>query len=489
MSVRLAVVVTVSLGLLAPVAGATTDPGGAATVGSADLSGLSSGGDPYFPLDGNRGYDVEHYRVRNTYVPDTDRLTGTTVVRATATEELTRLSLDLVLPVDGAWVDGRPAEFSKPRRHELHVAPDRTVAAGETFTVKVRYHGRPAAVTATGASPGTDLWFRWGGETVAMGEPQNGAWWFAANETPQDKATFDITIRVPRGLEAVSNGALVSRVVEDRWTSWTWSLTEPVATYLAFFAAGQYQLERGSWPGADGGAGTYTYAVSRGLGVDERRRALDRLRRTPEVVAWLEESLGTYPYDQIGGVVTSIPTGYALETASRPVYPSGSYRGDGWTSLLVHEQAHQWFGNDVGLRRWRDIWLNEGFATYLEWWYAEEHGGSSVADQLARTYDAFPADSAFWDVRVGDPGPDRMFSNAVYVRGAMTLAALRTRLGDPLFATLLDRWLARHRAGHVTGTAFRTLAEEVGGQELDGFFQHWLDDPSKPEATAENGLG
>ena len=154
----------------------------------------------------------------------------------------------------------------------------------------------------------------------------------------------------------------------------------------------------------------------------------------------------------------------------------------------MHEQAHQWFGNDVGIRRWRDIWLNEGFATYAEWWYAEEHGGRTVAAQLARTYDAYPAGTGFWDVQVSDPGPDRMWSGAVYSRGAMTLAALRSRIGDAEMETLLRTWASRHRDGHGTGTAFRALAEEVSGEELDRFFEHWLDETAKPAATAENGL-
>jgi aminopeptidase N len=455
----------------------------AALVGTG-LSGLSSGGDPYFPLDGNRGYDVQHYRISNTYDPDTDRLVGRTTLRATATEPLTELSLDLVLPVDEVLVDGRKAEFTKPRRHELHLDPVGTLGTGDTFTVVVRYHGRPGQLDAAGASPGRDLYFHRTGETVAMGEPQNGAWWFAANETPRDKATFDIAIRVPRGVEAVSNGALVSRAKGSRWTRWHWRLSEPVATYHAFFAAGQYVLDKRTEGDLD-----VVHAVPRALTDAEERTALRRLRQTTEVVGWLESSLGDYPYDQTGGLITALSSSYALETATRPVYPWTGTLGSRWTALLVHEQAHQWFGNHLTLRRWRDIWLNEGFATYAEWWYAEEEGGRSVAERLAATYASIGAGQPFWEVRVSDPGPARMWDEAVYVRGAMTLAALRARIGEPGFGALLREWVTRNHAGHVTGESFRALAEEVSGEELDEFFQHWLDDPAKPAKTAENGLG
>ena len=445
---------------------------------------LSEGGDPYFPLDGNRGYDVSHYRIVDRYDPATDRLRGSTVVEATATEDLTRLSLDLVLAVDTVSVDGARATFSKPDPHELLVDLPRDVTAGERFTVRVGYHGRPGSVRAGGAEPGSDLYFHQPGQTVAMGEPQNGAWWFAANETPRDKATFDITLRVPRGVEAVSGGSLVSQQVEDAWASWRWRLGDPVTTYMVFFAAGQFRIAQGTEDGRP-----YAYAVSQELSRADRRTAMRRLRLTGGIVSWFESRLGDYPFGETGGVVTGLSTGYALETATRPVYPWSAAPRASWVALLVHEVAHQWLGNDVALEQWRDVWLNEGFATYAEWWYAEAHGGQSVTERLDARYEATPAGNPFWEVRVSDPGPANMWSQAVYVRGAMTLAALRRRIGEADLAALLAEWVSRNRGGHGTGEELRALAEEVSGEELDGFFQHWLDDTGKPADTAENGLG
>jgi aminopeptidase N len=451
---------------------------------SVPLDGLSSGGDPYFPLDGNTGYQVLHYAVHDTYRPGTDRLRGTTVVEATATQDLTRLSLDLVLRADQVRVDGQQAEFTKPRRHELHVTLPERVADGDSFSVTVRYHGRPGSVGAEGMRPNRDLYFHRPGETVAMGEPQNGPWWFAANETPADKATFDITVRVPRGQEVVSGGALVSHRAGHRWSRWHWRVDQPITTYMAFFAAGQFRLDRGTVDGRP-----FAYAVSTRLKRDAQRTAMRRLRLTGDLVRWLEGELGTYPFGEIGGVIPAVPSGYALETATRPVYPWFKGKRKVWVPLLVHELAHQWFGDDVALRRWRDVWLNEGFATYVEWWYAAQHGGPGVARHLRKTYRSIPADRKFWTVRVGDPGPELMWNNPVYVRGAMTLAALRNRIGSHEFSTVLEQWLARHHRGHGTGAQFRALAEEVSGEDLAGFFEHWLHDTVKPKATVENGLG
>ncbi len=455
----------------------------AGSAGSTGSTGSTGGGDPYFPLDGNGGYDVRHYRIEITYDPDTDRLEGVTVVRARATRRLTSLHLDLVLAADAVRVDGRPATSSAPDPHELRVVPARPVAAGRAFRVRVRYHGSPASVRLDGIRPNSDVFFHTRGETVAIGEPQNAPWWFPANETPADKATYDISLRVPRGFQAVSNGELESRRSDHGWRTWHWEMTEPMVTYLAFFAAGRFALERGT---TSSGL-PYTYAVSERVSdhLAQRWRAL--LHQTPDVVDWLAGRFGDYPFASTGGVVTALPVGYALETQSRPVYPSQGFSLD--PALIVHEQAHQWFGNDVALTRWADIWLNEGFATYAEWLYAEDNGGRTTAQELATEYAA--ADPAFWELSLTDPGPGRIFGEEVYTRGAMTLAALRTVVDDHAPGTLeeiLRTWVVEHGGGGGTTEDFIGLAERVSGRDLAAFFQHWLRDREQPQPTAGNGL-
>jgi aminopeptidase N len=455
-------------------------PLGLMTVGTSPASaGVSSGGDPYFPLDGNAGYQVEHYRIVDTYRPGRDELTGRTVVHAVATQRLTRFHLDLALKVDGVQVDGVEASYSKPNRHELRVENPVPVAEGEAFRVVVDHHGRPGSTSAAGQSPFVHA----PGEGVAVGQPQMGPWWFAANETPADKATYDIVLRVPRGLEAVSNGDLVSQDQEGELVRWHWRMDEPMTTYLAFFVAGQFRLVQSTEDGRPA-----VYAISEKLASGARADALDLMRTTPDVVAWLEEEFGPYPFSSIGGVVVSAPLSYLLETQSRPVYPFIGGPTTANVSLVVHEQAHQWFGNDVAVRRWKDIWLNEGWATYAEWLYAEEHGGRTVANRLREVYDAWSPSASFWDLRISNPGPRRMFADEVYVRGAMTLAALRNRVGAETLTEIGRVWVERNAGGHGTDAEFRALAEEISGEDLESFFQHWLDDTAKPADTAENGL-
>ena len=153
--------------------------------------------------------------------------------------------------------------------------------------------------------------------------------------------------------------------------------------------------------------------------------------------------------------------------------------------MVTHELAHQWTGDDLALARWRDIWLNEGFATYMEWLWSQDQGRDS-ADDIFGFYSGIPADDPFWQLTIGDPGPDRLFDGAVYGRGAMTLHALRGRIGDADFFRLLKRWTALHSGGNVTTAQFRRLAESVSGQRLGAFFRTWLYTTGKPAGLPES---
>ena len=151
-------------------------------------------------------------------------------------------------------------------------------------------------------------------------------------------------------------------------------------------------------------------------------------------------------------------SGFSLETQTRPVY--GFYVPEGSTPLLVHELAHQWFGDSVSVERWRDIWLNEGFASFMSWMYDEDHGGWSGQKHLEMSYGTYAGGSEFWRLEIGDPGPDDIFLNPVYERGAMTLQALRNRIGDDAFWTVMRTWVADHRHGNASTADFIALAED-----------------------------
>jgi aminopeptidase N len=441
--------------------------------------GASGIGDRYFPQDGNGGYNVVHYDIHDTYRLRTGGLRGWTDVTARATENLSRFDLDLVLTPTAVSVDGQPASWTKPSRHELVVTPGRPLKAGTRFTVRVRYHGTPRNIGVNGEFP----WIDSDQEAMATNEPHIAPWWFPANDHPRDKAAFDVTVRVARGNQVIGNGDLVSRSTDATWSTWHYRMRQPISTYLAFFAAGRFTIERGT---TDSGL-PYTLAVSANMPAQWQTAAMRLMRRTPGIVAWEAGELGPYPFTSTGGVTTGLFSGFALENATRPTYPFMG-AGASATSTVVHELAHQWFGDDVSVYRWRDVWLNEGFASWVEWRYAETHGGVSAQTKLLRHYREHAADSSFWKVEVGAPGPAHLFDNPVYERGAMALQALRHRIGRARFSTLLHSWVRRHAGGNATVGQFRALAEHVSGQNLDGFFRAWLFSPTKPARSRANGL-
>ena len=429
-------------------------------------------GDPYFPLDGNGGIDVRRYQVHDAYHFAERRLSGWTRVALRATETLSGFQLDFLLPVREVRVDGRRVDWSRPSPHEIRI--DFPIDAGSSHDVLVRYAGRPGAKGWEGESN----WLADDTEVVAMNEPHMAAWWFPANDHPRDKALMDIHITTPRGMDVIANGRRVSRTVHRRRATTYWRADEPMAPYLAFFAAGRFEVRQG-W---DRGL-PWLVAVSRKYSRSTRARLLRLMRRTPAIVHWLQGELGPYPFSTTGGLTTHLRPGFALENQTRPTYD-----GSVSATTVVHELAHQWFGDSVSVQNWRDVWLNEGAATFMEARYDETHGGLSAQSWMLDTYNDYGDDSWFWDLDIADPGPDRLFDWAVYQRGGMALQALRHRIGNDSFWRLLHQWLRDNRGGNGSTEAFVALAEQVSGQDLGGFFEAWLRDAARPARTAANGL-
>ncbi|MFI5979122.1 M1 family metallopeptidase [Streptomyces sp. NPDC051452] len=456
---REAVLATVPVAVAALLA--TAGPAAAGTTGAAGV------GDPYFPLSGNGGYHVGHYDLSLRYDTTSRRLDGKAVLTARASHRLTRFDLDLNgLKVTSVTVDRGAAAFRRTGQ-ELVVTPRHALRAGREFRVAVAYHGTPKPVTDPDGS--ADGWIPTDDGAFVAGEPQGAMTWFPANGHPKDKSTYDFTITVPKGRTAVANGVLLGRHTAHGRTTFRWRETQPMAAYLATATVGDFKVER--YTTRDG------VQVYNAVDPREARAAAPVLKKLPSVLAWESKLFGPYPFRAAGAIVDHAPdVGYALETQTRPVYDSAPDTG-----TLVHESAHQWFGDSVSLTAWKDIWLNEGFATYAEWLYAEQHGG----DSAQKTFDALyarPAGDELWAYPAGDPGNgENIFGTPVYARGAMTLHELRRAVGDRDFFRILRAWATGHRGGHGTTAEFVRLAERQSGKRLDGLFHTWLYTKGKPD--------
>ena len=460
---------TAVVGLLAGSAQAM--PGVTTYVSAPDTTGAAGIGDRYFPSYGNGGYRVGHYDVRVAFQPKTERLRGVTRIRAKATQRLTRFNLDLMLKASRVTVNGDRARY-RHRGHELVVWPDRVVRKSQRMRITVRYAGTPKERRDHGIGP----WITTRDGAVALGQPEIAAWWFPSNDHPADKASFDIRIKVPRGHQAISNGRLVGVKRAPRKSTWHWRMPAPMATYLAFAAMGHYDVMRGKTRSGR----PYLYAVGKGLSPRVKQNAREGLRKTGRATDFLAKIWGPYPYHQIGGVVPRGVVGYALENQTRPVYDAGFFLGGPGRLVVVHEMAHQWFGDATAVRRWKHIWLNEGFATYSEWLWAGSRGGESPNHRFHRLYRRTGPSSAFWDLKIGDPGPRRLFAGQVYRRGAMAAHALRLRVGGEDFFRICRRYVQHNADGLGTTPEFKRIAERISGRQLDGLFHAWLFGTNRP---------
>ena len=207
-----------------------------------------------------------------------------------------------------------------------------------------------------------------------------------------------------------------------------------------------------------------------------------------EILDFEEETFGRYPFSALGGIVDdSSAFGFALENQTRPIYSKAFFTNPGSAvDVVVHEIAHQWYGDSLAVARWQHIWLNEGFASYAEWLWSEDQGNATAQEIFDFIYnEAFPDDDPFWQLVIGDPGPDHLFDLPIYLRGAMTLHQLRVAVGDRDFFRILERWAQTRRGDNVTTDEFIAHAEKVSRQQLDELFETWLFTAGKPAVEAE----
>ncbi len=426
------------------------------------------GADPYVAGHGDLTYDVSHYDLRLTYDVRSNHLDGDAELSVVALEPLDRFSIDLQgLTVSKLSVDGVAARHHVRRRH-VEVRTDRVLEAGEALTVRVRYSGTPGPVSAP--SLGRAGWEELSDGVIVAGQPHGAPSWFPCNDRPSSKATYRLAVTAPHGYHVVANGLLTQRKRRSSTTRWTYEQDQPMAPYLATVQIGDYEvLDLGDSP------------VPVSLVIP--RRLLGRHEGAfADQVAMLEtfsRLFGDYPFDCYTVVVTDDDLEIPLESQGLSTFGANHLTAD-WDTvrLVAHELSHQWFGNSLTAGAWRDIWLHEGFACYAEWLWSE-HSGGPAADAHARQQWTRLA-ALDQDLLLADPGPELMFDDRVYKRGALLLHALRTTVGDDAFFDLLRAWTSQHTHGTVSTEMFVSLAERETGRSLGPLFTAWLREEELP---------
>lgn len=486
-SLLLVAVLAASLTGIGVAAQAAPDPGGAG-----DSAGAPGSGDAYFPYAGNGGYDVLHYGLDLRYAPPSDpavlqgNLSGVATITLRATEDLETLNFDLRgLDVTAVSVDGKGAKHGKShdggasewsqvqdgvnRVWELTIGLRPELEAGQVARIVVEYGGVTGRPTdTTGALYG---WVTTADGALVVNEPDGASTWYPVNDDPEDKATYTFNITVPEGKTAVANGLPADRpATKDGWTTWAWDAADPMASYLSTASVGDFVLQYVAGPRRL----PVINAIDKDVAGDALARTTDSLALQPQMIRFLETLFGRYPFEAFGAIVDDDSVDYALETQTRPLYS-----GVAGEETVVHELGHQWFGNAVSPADWQHIWLNEGWATYIEWLWAEHRELATVAQQFTATVTSLDINNR-WGMNIADPGRDNLFSPAVYQRGAAALHALRVRIGDDAFFEGARLWLDRYDDSSATTEDFQAVMEEASGEPLDTFFKEWLRDPARP---------
>jgi aminopeptidase N len=442
------------------------------------ISGVDGGpglGDPYFPGAGNGGYDVAHYALDLRYEPDTDLLDGNATISATATNTIDSLYLDFSgLDITEIFVDGVATTFRRAAG-ELQVNLPEIAAEGQEFELSIAYAGIPEPTPGPFDEP--IGWQATDDGAFVLNEPTGAPSWYPVNDHPRDRASYEFRITIPAGLEAIANGTLVETVAaDDGWVTWVYDAPSEMASYLAMVAIGDFEFEEMRTAGGLLIRNAYDAAFA--------ADAPQNFERTPQMVEFFEELFGPYPFEVYGAAVLDFNWGgIALETQTFSIFDRNyARRGISAEPTVAHELAHQWFGNSISPESWDEIWLNEGFATYSQWLWIEEATGVSIAEQIETS--VRPNFERVTLPPPGAPGRDDMFAGSVYVRGALTLQALRLTVGDADFFDILRAYVETYTGQTVGTDDFIRVAEAVSGRQLDDLFESWLYAADLPELPA-----
>ncbi len=344
--------------------------------------------------------------------------------------------------------------------------------SGEQTSITIEYDG---------ANRSKGAYFRPARHIVwTQGETEDNHYWVPTYDFPNDKETWEFYIWTAKGERALSNGRLAgSRTVGDS-IEWHWILEKPASTYLMTAVVGNYAvLQDKPWRNAPIGYWTYPDSIAAAWrGFAQTPQAVDVFsRKTGVPYPWNKYDQIVIPEFQYGGMENVTATS---QNDAEILHPLSAEPQANSVGLMAHELGHQWYGDLLTTRDWADVWLNEGFATFMEQLFREEDLGADEAafDRLGAQEQALDADRRarrpiVWNKWVNDP-IEVFFTGHIYQKGATILQMLRHQLGDELFWKAMNRYTTANAYGNVVTADLEKAFEETTGKSYKAFFDQWV---------------
>ncbi len=421
-------------------------------------------------FDSVHSYDVLHYTIELTLDVDSHKIAlGKTTIRLSPTEPIDSLFLNFCsLEVDSVFLNGATVGYELVGAgdgRKLWIFPSSTLE--DTADVLVYYHGRPR----------TALFFT--SSTIYVMNIPPPSWtttgarnWFPCYDHPHDKATSEIILHLPSGLRAVANGSLVSQDTSgDIWT-FHWRENYPIATYLISFAAADYVIIHDTL-----NYGDYTMPIISYTHRDDSADAAEDWSNLPLILSFYSDLFGVYPFiTEKYGMVKLPNDGWAMENQTNTFWAINTPGTHYYEATVAHEASHQWWGDMISPGTWKDIWLNEGFATYCEALYMDYWpGGTPYEDYIVGLMNYY---LAYENYPMGHPitiyNPPDLWNPTTYEKGACVLHMLRQLVGDSVFFQILRTYADSFKYGNAITSEFTSLVEDISGMDLSWFFDEWL---------------
>lgn len=426
--------------------------------GQYDLAKSDPVRDPIYPSYGFTETDALHYHLGLAWDGNTLDGTATITVRAAHATDSLRFNLSSALAVSSVTLDGTQVDYTHDR--DLLTVSTGSLAQDSTHKVVVTYAGRPRPVKMPSPRGNTLGWnVSRDGSVSTMQEPYGAFTWYPVNDHPSDKAFYDATITTKSGVMGVFNGVLKDSSTTNGKTTTTWHLDKPAASYLTTIAIDPFEVDEQVM---SDGKTFYLWHTA-----EDKRKLNEWRRESKQAYEWLIKHAGENPFASMGMVIVDAPS--AMETQTMMTMGRGAMQ-HGYGSLIVHEMGHQWFGDMVTTKTWKDTWLNEGWTMYFQHAYQKAVNVEASARTCRRDVQR--------SGQAGNPNADSFAMMNVYECPVPAIDHVRRDIGDDRFFEIASKWPAQHAYSSEDRQEFESWLKQETGNDYSGIFAKWLDQVS-----------